>query len=572
MKNLTLGDRVVLAVSPDLAAKRIMRRLQIEQMMNLDASAQGGASHGNRSETRWRGASQTLRSMAGWITTLGSGRTDLTKAERERMAARSYDAYRNHMIGRAVITRCRTNIVGTGLSMHPDVDAEALGISEEEAEELNEQIAREWCLYYDNPAEVDIEATHDGAGLQALALVSAMLGGDCWGLTPYEERAGGIYGLKMQLIDGARVSNKDGMPDTTFLQDGVHISATGAPLAIDIRNRHPADRTYSSEADRWDTRAIFGPSGERRIFQIWNDKDRIGMTRGAPFLAPILEPLQQLEQYSRAELMAAVISALVTVFIQKDAQQVDERGNPLPAIQGQTVKGSASDISLGNGVIVDLAPGEKPIAPDLGRPNAKFDPFFMAIVRQIGATTEIPVDELLLSYQSSYSAARAAMLQAWRFYVMRRWWLVQQFCQPHYTLWFDEAVALGRIKVSNYSDPARRRAYTQSIWIGPARGAMDETQEANAAKTRIEAGLSNETIETAAMMGENWRTVYRQRNRELKRRRLDGNVLGPAPGQAAQPTGQPGKTLPDPTAPKTPTDPTALPEDSDDLPEEGEDE
>ena len=73
-----------------------------------------------------------------------------------------------------------------------------------------------------------------------------------------------------------------------------------------------------------------------------------------------------------------------------------------------------------------------------------------------------------------------------------------------------------------YADPAKRKAYCQAIWIGPARGAIDELKEANAAGKRIEIGVSNETLETAAMTGEPWQQVYRQRVREVEQRRQDG--------------------------------------------------
>jgi len=140
---------------------------------------------------------------------------------------------------------------------------------------------------------------------------------------------------------------------------------------------------------------------------------------------------------------------------------------------------------------------------------------------------------LLLQFNSSYSAARAAMLEAWRFFNLRRWYLVQQFCQPLYGLLIDEEVAAGRLVLSGYSDPIRRRAWTRALWIGPARGSMDEHKEANAAKTRIEIGVSNEAMETAAMNGEDWHTVYGQRVREIRQRQADGIWVPPATSQPA---------------------------------------
>ncbi|HHT04575.1 MAG TPA: phage portal protein, partial [Bacteroidales bacterium] len=156
------------------------------------------------------------------------------------------------------------------------------------------------------------------------------------------------------------------------------------------------------------------------------------------------------------------------------------------------------------------------------RANSQFDPYFTAFVTQIGAALEIPKEELMLHYDSSYSAARAAMLQAWRFYSQRRWWLVSDFCQPTRALVIDEAVARGMISLPGYNDPAKRRAYLNALWIGPARGAIDELKEANAAGKRIDIGVSNESMEAAAMSGEPWSDIYAQRLIEINRRKADG--------------------------------------------------
>jgi capsid protein len=146
----------------------------------------------------------------------------------------------------------------------------------------------------------------------------------------------------------------------------------------------------------------------------------------------------------------------------------------------------------------------------------------MAVAKQIGAALELPLDELMLHYQSSYSAARAAMLQAWRFYLLRRTAVAGQFCQPIYCLHLDEEVATGRISLPGYSDPIKRRAWSNALWIGPARGAMDELKEAMAAEKRIEIGVTNEAMECASMSGESRAQIYAQRVREVNQRKIDG--------------------------------------------------
>jgi lambda family phage portal protein len=484
-------------------------------------------------DTRWRGASRGLRSMMTWLAAIGSAVSDLPSAEQRTLRARSRDAFRNHPIARAALTRSRTNIVGTGLMCRPSVDHETLGISADEGERLNGLLRAGWERWAEDANECDLEGTHDIYGLQALSLLSAMASGDVFALTPMEYRTGGVSGLKVQLVEADRISNPHDAVDTPLRIDGIELR-NGRPLGAWIRNTHPGDRVFSGPAS-WKYYPFFGEeTGRRRVLHVWNDKERPGQVRGAPYLAPILEPLQQLARFSNAELMAAVLSAMTTVFIERGAEQSDENGSPVEALPTD----ASGQVELGVGAIVDLAHGEKANSVTPGRPNAAFDPFFVAVVKQIGAALELPLDELLLAYNASYSAARAAMLQAWRFYTTRRWGLTQQFCQPIYGLHVDEEVASGRLQLPGYGDPIRRRAYTRALWIGPARGAMDEDREAKAARTRIEIGVSNEAIETAAMAGEDWNAVYAQRLREINRRKADGTYIPPR-GEAPAPPPEP---------------------------------
>lgn len=541
---MSLLNRALAPFAPGLALRREREALQFKALQTVASAVTPGATQ----ETKWRGASRVLRSLFGWMPKLGSATGDLPRTERATLIARSRDAYRGHMLARAAVARGRTNIVGTGLIPHAAVDAKALGLTEDQADELNESIDRWFRYWAESPTECDAEATLDFYGNQALALVSAMLAGDCFALTPFEERPGGIFGTKVQLVEADRVSNPNDGPNTETLVDGIQIDARlGAPEFVYIRTRHAQDPVQTSAAT-WEPHRVFGlETGRRRVLQVWNDKERPGQVRGAPYLAPILEPLLQLTQFSRAELAASVAASMLTVFIEKAAPAtLDANGNPVPAINGTD---SSGNLELAPAAVLDLAAGEKANLVNPTRPNAQFDPFFIAVVKQIGAALELPLDELLLHYQSSYSAARAAMLQAWRFYTMRRWWLVQQFCAPLRALVIDEMVARGLISAPGYADPILRCAYQACVWVGPARGSMDEEKEARAAKTRIEIGVSNEAIETAAMQGEAWPQVYAQRRKELKQRAKDGLAWAPSKATAAPPR-DPSQAPSEPPAPE----------------------
>lgn len=484
-------------------------------------TAQGG---GGGVETRYRGASRVLRSMVSWVPGLRSPAADLPLGERETLIARSRDAMRNHLLARAAVMRLRTSVVGTGLVCYAQVDAKGLGITAEQGAEYDCQLNRIWELYALDARECDAEATLNHYQMQALVLISALINGDVFVATPYIERTGALFGTRLQIFEADRVSNPNDAQDTDTMVDGVEFDQHGAPVRYHVASDYKVGRTFASITRKWHALDAFGKeTGRRRTLHIMNEKERPGQKRGAPFLAPVLEPLQKLERYSSAELMGAVLSAFFTVFIEKN-EHYEESLTPM-SMMGSEVpddEGHSENISLGEGAIVDLGKGEVAKTVNPARASAQFDPYFNAFVTQIGAALEIPKEELMLHYDSSYSAARAAMLQAWRFYSQRRWWLVSDFCQPTRALVIDEAVARGMINLPGYNDPAKRRAYLNALWIGPARGAIDELKEANAAGKRIDIGVSNEAMESAAMSGEPWADIYAQRLLEINRRKADG--------------------------------------------------
>lgn len=492
------------------------------------------------SETRHRGASRMIRSMLSWIPGLGSPRQDTPTSERETLIARSRDAYRNHMLGRAAISRAATNVVGMGLTVRPNVDGKVLGLNDDATDALNEQLARGFALWAQDPNECDAEATLDFYMQQRLAFVSALASGDVFGFTPYDKRVGGLFGLKLQLVEAERVGNPFNVLNTASEQDGIRVDRLGRPTHVRLCSGYPSDHLTQHT---WEWVPVFGAeTGRRRIMQLMNEKDRPTSVRGVPYLAPILEALQKLERFSQAELTAAVISAMFTVAITHensdeeqgvgggatmwDAQSNDPGKPTKPVVQSNRDHEPEGDsLTLGEGAVWDLEEGAKPVSISSNRPNPEFDPFFMAIVKEIGAALDQPAEVLLMHFSTSYTAARAAFNQLFKFVKQRRHHLTVQWCQPIYELVIDEMVANGMITLPGYRDPAKRRAYTRSLWIGEPLGSLNELIDARAATERIANGTSNEHLETMALHGEDWEDVHKDRAREIKRKQQDGVPL-----------------------------------------------
>ena len=309
---------------------------------------------------------------------------------------------------------------------------------------------------------------------------------------------------------------------------GVETDADGMVVAYWVCNHHPLGSHSATDADgiTWKRVEAYGAkTGRRNVLHVMN-RERAGQMRGVPILAPVLESLKQLGRYTDAEITAAVISAMFTVFV-KSQNPTEGRpfGEMIPA-EELIDRGDENSIELGPGAIIDLNPGEEVQFADPKHPNTGYDAFTNATIRMIGAALEIPPEVMLKQFSTSYSAARGALNEFWRTCGMQRDWFADDFCQPVYEEWFTEAVARGRISAPGYfSDPAIRKAYTACSWNGPARTNLNPVQEVTAAIKRAEACFSTAQEETAQMTGGDYNRNIKQRVMEAKRKR-EVDVIG----------------------------------------------
>jgi len=464
--------------------------------------------------------------MLGWMYHSGSPDDDITLNTVD-LRQKCRDLYMGNPLACGALKTERTNVVGIGLQLNPQADAKFLKMSDDEANQWRETVRREFALWADSKT-CDAALTSDFYQLQQLAFLSALMSGDVFVLLPAVARAGSVYNLCVQLVEADRVCNPLGILEQPPVMEGVELGGYGEPVAYYIAKYHPLS-TVNTKLNEWTKVRAFGAKTGRRNVLHLKDMERPGQRRGVPKLAPVIEIIKQLGRYTEAEVMAAVVSGLLTVAITSDA--ADNTGglgeDELPGIvSGKSIDDDAQNaIKLGNGTVVELRPGEKLDSINPTRPNAGFDPFVMSLLRQIGAALEIPMELLVKHFTASYSASRAALLEAWKYFRMRRDWLACDFCQPIYEEWLAEAVARGRVPAPGFfSDPAIRKAYCNAEWNGPSPGQIDPKKEADAAVVRVQNCFSTMARETTELTGGDWEANYRERVREERMMKEGGLV------------------------------------------------
>lgn len=502
-------DRAIAYFSPETAVKRAAAR-KVLQFMN------SGYSEG--------GASSRKKSMRGWTATSASPKEDIDY-NLNTLRARSRDLFMNGPLGASALKTNVTNVIGPGLRLKARIDAEFLGLSEDEADAWEHQVEREFELWAKSK-HCDALRINDFYDMQAIAFLGCLLNGDAFCIFKRaQETLWMPYTLRLHLIEADRVSTpwenatfgdvegKNPNNNNTIIS-GVEIDQEGATVAYWVCNTYPQS-TVIDKKKEWTRIEAFGAQTGRPNILHLMEADRAEQRRGVPYLAPVIEALKQLTRYTEAELMAAVVSGFFTVFIKTEGPSSDQPFGDMFRGEDKVAPDDPTVYEMGYGAINVLNPGETIEIANPNRPNSQFDAFVNAMSRYIGAALEIPQELLQKAFQSSYSAARAALLEAWKMFRMRRAWIAKELCQPVYEEWLAEAVAIGRIKAPGFfTDPAIRQAWCQAEWNGPAPGQIDPMKEVMAAAKRIELGLSTRERETIEITGGDYDRNIKQLSRE----------------------------------------------------------
>jgi len=508
-------DKVITYFSPKMGGQRMASRAQL--------ALAGG----------YTGARLDRASLNRYLPTAGSPTTDIIR-DLPMLRSRSRDQMRNAPVALGALNTKVGSVVGTGLTYTPAINATVLGLDEEEAAAWSADTKMRFDAWANSP-DCSLDRRLNFYGIQDLSYRSQLESGDTFVLTPRVSRVAKAARLALQVIEADRVCNPNRAPNSDTLVDGVEISAeTGEAVAVHIAKRHPGE---GAGANSWEKRTVRGDStGRLNVIHLF-DVIRPGQVRGVPWIAPIIEPLKQLGRWTDAELNAAVVSGMFSVFIKMDPDAFHDLFDE--DAQGAIVdKASNWSGELESAKAINLLPGEEVQTNSPGRPNPAFDPFWMAMVRQIGMALEMPIEVLTMHFQSSYSAARAALLMAWKAFRKNRDRLATYLCQPVFELWLADEVSAGRIRAPGFfASDLVRAAWCGAVWTGDGPGSIDPGKEVDAAEKRIAIGISTKDAESIAYDGLSWEGKHKQRVKEIRAEQRDG-IYSPPPAErgAKQPT------------------------------------
>jgi lambda family phage portal protein len=558
-------DGLFKLISPEMSVRRERARFEIEQIQtkrNLLKVHSEKVLNVTNSGYDQAGASTRKNSMKGWNPFSKSPQEDID-ANLHNLRQRSRNLTMSAPLAASAVATKVTNAIGAGLVLKSIPDFEVLGITREAAEEIGKDIERRFNFWASSKL-CDAIRINNFYGMQKLAYKSWKVNGDVFALIKQRERKSWFpYALRLHLIEADRVCTPNitnffsnlfspgainilgkNLDNGNYVYNGVEVDSDGAAVAYYVCNSYP-NSYLTGVIKKWERIEAYGAeTGNPNIIHIM-EAERPDQYRGVPMLASVIETLKQISRLTEAELMAAVIQAFYTVFIEVEG---DKSENPFPGIipDGEQLQKTEEEenitYELGAGAVNVLGKGEKVTFADPKRPNSGFEPFMTAMAKVLGAAIEIPHELLMKSFTSSYSASRAALLEAWKAFKIDRTEFANDFCQPVFDLWLAEDVALGNTHAPGFfTNPMIRAAWSKALWIGPTQGQIDPVKEVSAAILRVRHCFSTHEREAMELNGSNFDDNVEIVTLENEKLRQANPLDYPLPGDTKTDDDQGGK-------------------------------
>lgn len=481
--------------------------------------AMGGPAH--------YGADLSAPELQTWTPPIYSGDGELLP-DYEVLQGRTQDLIRNHGLMSGAVQTHLDNIIGAGLRLSAKPDWRALGQTREWAKEWQKDTESKFAQFAnDIDCHCDASRRLQFSGLLAQGYRSYLTSFEILATAEWlPKRRGARYHTAIQMVDPARLSNPMGRSDEDRLRRGVELGPMGEPSAYHISSALPTDPFPNAGLLSWKRIQRETSWGRLNVLHVF-DAERPGQSRGKHGIVSVLAKSKMLERYEQVALQAAIQNAMYAAVIESslDWQSVgsalgaSSKNDPVQTYMGQKGAFHKEGHIRYNGLkIPHLYPGEQLKFTNPAHPSAAFNSFEEAVLRHLAGGLNLSYEQLSRDYsKSNYSSARAAMLEAYKFFCGRRHFIGGRFATLIYALWLEEAMDKGDVAAppSAPSFYEAKTAWTRCSWIGPGRGHIDPEKESAAMETDLNTWTT--TLEKeCSERGLDWEETAEQRAEELK--------------------------------------------------------
>ncbi|UQZ90686.1 phage portal protein [Deltaproteobacteria bacterium Smac51] len=461
-----------------------------------------------------RNAGAFRSSLKSWKVPL-TGSREHQAYERQVAQGRAADISVNDWAANSGLNSITTNAVGTGLKPQSHINAKRLGISRDAALELQNDIEGIWA---DWVPRAHVRGMLHFEDLQFLGLRTMLRLGELVHLPVMFKKPGKTISLAIQDVSPSRLRTPFDRTYQSNIVDGIEIDNLGIPQYYWLAtpsNDQARLQSFDCLASSHFTRIPAQIGHRPGCFHLFRHTEEEQM-RGESIFRPGINLFRHLSDSLDNELLAQVVTSTLPIFIERDS------GTSLPGHMEQDLGENGERVyyeEVEAGRFMYGNKNEKPHVLNSSRPSPNWANFSEFVLRAMAASIDISYEVLSKDFsKTNYSSARAALLEAWRIFLLYRSWLERHYCQPTWCMVIEEAWLSGLLKLPSGAPDFydAKRLYTQATWIGPARGYVDPVKEVAATVTALEKRLMTYS-EAIAERGRDFEEVMDEREEEEAR-------------------------------------------------------
>jgi len=445
----------------------------------------------------------------------------------EEVKYRVSDLVRNDGFMKGALQKLSDAAIGSnGLTLNAEVDNLTLSISEDEAESLNDFIERHWSTYTTASENfVDSTRRHGYASFLSQAFKTFAISGGILATIQYDTSS--PYPASLQLIDPQRLSNPSCVQSNeNVVRGGIEYDRRGRVVAYWIK---PAELEKDSKITR--TRGsqeaqrinAFDNQGRKRVIHCF-DPDYAENGRGVSLFAAGVDASKRGHDLARAVMKQAISQSLIAMVIHSDLKSEEAFktiGNldnlsydQLVASHLQLKEGYYQNnrIQMGDLKAIHLLPNETLKMENAGGVSGEYAEFAKAHRQESAAASGLTYEMFSNDYAGlSFSGGQLSLDASWRGIEGIRNRVLTPFLKYLYTA-FLETLFINHPEAlpDNVSFETHKHALCKASFFGPPKPSADARKEADAAKARLEAGVSTYAQEAIRFGHADWRQLKRQ--------------------------------------------------------------
>lgn len=454
--------------------------------------------------------------------------------------ARADDVVRNNAIASGALQIHVDNIVGHLFKLSYKPKWSHLGIAENDLLSFVSDVEHAFFEYAEDPVNcwIDAEQKRTFTMIIRETVSTHTRHGEDMALAQWLDRPGALLKTAIRQISPKRICNPDGRMDENRLRGGIEFNHHGAAEGYWLRN-HDISGMGSGMGYKW-VRVPRNTRHGRQQFLHTFEPTEDNQSRGANQFMTTLEQLHMLPKLQNHKLQNFLISSMYAAVIESelgsaaahaiigaDQGSGEEIGRLNQWMATKADYHQGANIRMNGVKIPHLTPGENLKLLTSGNADNGYVDLEKSVLRWCARGLNVPFETLAQNWSDvSYSAARASILENWRYFMGRRKIIAARKASMIFRLLFEEMVARKIITLpkARFGFYEAINAWTHAEWIGAGRLAIDGLKEVKESVLRLEAGLST-FEEECALLGKDYQEVLAQQVREVKERREKGLPL-----------------------------------------------